>query len=435
VTDLPGPVIAAAGFVVVIFLIFVRVPVAIAMGIVGAAGYAMLQGWDSLTFILGRAAFEQIFPLSLSVIPLFVMMGVFSAHAGLSRGLYDGVAGFVGHLRGGLAMATVGASAVFGAVCGSAVATTATMGRVALPEMRRHKYHDSLSSASIAAGGTLGVMIPPSVLLMLYGLSTEQSIGKLFAAGILPGILGAFLYSLAVGWSVRRNPESGPAGVRVSWRDRLHRIVTVWKVFILFGVTLGGMYFGFFSPTEAAAVGAFGAFTAGVLSGEMKLPALRRAVVEVSLTSGMIFVILIGAGIFNYFIDASGVNEWLVQAVKDLGWGPWWIMLALMVMYFVLGAFMDELSMILLTIGPVFTLVTSLGFDPIWFGVMLVTVCEIGMIVPPVGINLFVIQEIGGLKMNTVIRGIAPFVMGDIARLVLLSLFPAIALWLPSKMF
>ena len=426
--------IGAFGFAAVIALIALRVPVAIAMGVVGALGYGVVNGWSSLPFVLGRAPFESVFPVSLSVLPLFIMMGIFSAHGGLSRSLYATVAAFVGHLRGGLALATIGACALFGAVCGSAIATAATMGRVAMPEMRRLNYDDRLASASIAAGGTLGVMIPPSILFVIYGLMTEQSIGKLLAAGVLPGILGTALYMLAITYATARDPRLGPAAPRVPWGERLAALKNVWSVALLFGVVLGGMYFGWFSPTEAAAVGAFGAVVLAWLSGKLTRTGFFDAVMETAATTGMIFMILIGAGIFNYFIDSTGLTDALIAWVRDLGWNRWAIMFALMVMYIILGALMDELAMMLLTVGAVFKLVVALGFDPIWFGVMFVTVCEIGMIVPPVGINLFVIQGVTGLPLGIIVCGIVPFVIADCVRMLLIALVPALALWLPGRM-
>ncbi len=429
-----GPAAGAIGFAAVLLLIALRVPVAIAMGAVGAIGYGAVNGWASLPFVLGRAPFESVFPVSLSVLPLFIMMGIFAAHGGLSKSLYATVAAFVGHLRGGLALATIGACAIFGAVCGSAIATAATMGRVAMPEMRRHGYDDRLASASVAAGGTLGVMIPPSILFVIYGLMTEQSIGKLLAAGILPGILGTALYMLAVEFATAGNPALGPPAGRMPWRARLAAVKNVWSVALLFFAVLGGMYFGWFSPTEAAAVGAFGAVILSWASGRLTRGGFFDAVKETAATTGMIFMILIGAGIFNYFVDSTGLTEALIRRVKELGWSPWSVMAALMLMYIVLGALMDELAMMLLTVGSVFKLITALGFDPIWFGVMFVTVCEIGMIVPPVGINLFVIQSVTGLRLGTIVRGIAPFVAADCVRMLLIALVPALATWLPSMM-
>jgi tripartite ATP-independent transporter DctM subunit len=429
-----GPALGALGFGAVIVLIFLRVPVAIAMGLVGTVGFAWTNGLQSLGFVLGKTAFDMVFPYDLSIVPLFIMMGVFAAHAGLSKSLYSFVAAFVGRMRGGLAIATIGACAIFGSVCGSAIATAATMGRVAMPEMRRLGYRDSLSSAAVAAGGTLGVMIPPSIMFALYGLMTEQSIGKLFISGILPGLLGMVLYMATVWLVTMRNPALGPPGPVLSRAEKMQSVREVWRVLLLFAVVLGGMYFGWFTPTEAAAVGAFGAVLLSWLGGHLSRKVVRDCMVETTTTSAMIFMILIGAGVFNFFLDATGLNEALTAYVEQLGLNRWLVMFLLMIMYIILGALMDEISMILLTVVPVFKLVTALGFDPIWFGVMLVTVCEIGLIVPPVGMNLFVLQSVAGLPLTTVVRGIFPFVGADILRLLLLCFFPAIATWLPSLM-
>jgi tripartite ATP-independent transporter DctM subunit len=429
-----GPILGALGFGAVIVLIFLRIPVAIAMGLVGTVGFAYTNGIQSLGFVLGKTAWDMVFPYDLSIVPLFIMMGVFAAHAGLSKSLYSFVAAFLGRLRGGLAIATIGACAIFGSVCGSAIATAATMGRVAMPEMRRLGYRDSLSSAAVAAGGTLGVMIPPSIMFALYGLMTEQSIGKLFISGILPGILGTVLYMATVWLITLRDPTLGPPGPRMTWAEKMQTVRDVWRVLLLFAIVLGGMYFGWFTPTEAAAVGAFGAVLLSWLGGHLTWKVTRDCMVETTTTSAMIFMILIGAGVFNFFLDATGLNDALTGYVEHLGLNRWVVIFLLMVMYIILGALMDEISMILLTVVPVFKLVTSLDFDPIWFGVMLVTVCEIGLIVPPVGMNLFVLQSVAGLPLTTIVRGIAPFVTADVVRLLLLCFFPAIATWLPSLM-
>ena len=405
------------------------------MGTVGAIGYGLLNGFDTLGFVLGRATFESVFPVSLSVVPLFVMMGVFAAHGGLSRSLYDLVAALIGHYRGGLAMATVGASAIFGAVCGSSIATAATIGKIAMPEMRRLGYDDRLSSAAVAAGGTLGVMIPPSILFVMYGLLTQNDIGALFIAGIGPGILGMLLYMGAVAWTTRGNPKAGPGAARVSWPERVRAGARIWPIVILFAVVLGGMYAGLFTPTEAASVGAFGAVALTAVRGRLTFDVIRAAFVETATTTAMIFTVLIGATIFNYFIDSSGLTQTLIAVVEEAGLGKYGTFVVICIFYIVLGCLMDSLSMILLTIGAVYPLVKALGFDPIWFGVILVTLGEIGMITPPVGMNLFVLNAtVPNLPLQVICRGILPFVVADGVRIVALTLVPAIALWLPSLM-
>jgi tripartite ATP-independent transporter DctM subunit len=421
-----------AGFVVTLVLIALRVPVAVAMGLVGVFGSIPLAGWDAVKFMIGTKPFEAVFPYGLSVVPLFVFMGVFAAHAGLSRNLYEGVYALIGHVRGGLALATVGACAAFGAICGSSLATAATMSRVSLPEMRRHGYSDSLASASVAAGGTLGVLIPPSIILVIYGLLTQQSIGALFAAALVPGVLGTVLYMLSISVQTAVKPSLGPAGERRDRRRRIQALLRTWDVALLFVLVIGGIYAGFFSPTEAAAVGAAGAFTFAAVRGRLTRRVLLDGILETATTTGMIFFILIGAALFNFFIESSNLPQFLVGLVKDLAWPPFAVMLVLLAFYLVLGCFMDSLSMMLLTVPFVFPIVMQLGYDPIWFGIVLVTIIELGLITPPIGMNLFVIHAASrDLPLQRIMAGILPFILADVVRVALLLAFPALALWLP----
>jgi tripartite ATP-independent transporter DctM subunit len=422
------------GFGAVLALMLLRVPVAVAMGLVGAAGFLLLQGWDGLAYVMGSSPFESVFPYSLSVVPLFVMMGVFATYAGLSRQLYDAAYAFLGHFRGGLALATIGACAAFGSICGSAIATAATMCRVALPEMRRRGYADSLATATIAAGGTLGILIPPSIILLIYALLTEQSLGKLYVGALLPGLLGTSLYMLAIAATVRLNPASGPAGERMAWPQRLRTMRSVWPVFLLFVVVIGGMFAGVFSPNEAASVGAVGALLFALAGRTMGLSRFKDSLLETASTSAMIFLILIGAGLFNFFLEVTNAPQLVVQQIQALNVSPALFLVLLTVFYVVLGALMDDLAMMLLTLPFVFPAVQALGIDPLWFGIYMVTIVEIGMIVPPVGMNLFVIQGVGQVKLPTVIRGILPFVLADLVRVGLLIGFPQIVLWLPGLM-
>ncbi|MCF8500768.1 MAG: TRAP transporter large permease [Rhodospirillum sp.] len=422
-------------FVALFGLIIMRVPIAIAMGLVGLVGGWMVNGFFSVGFILGTIPFDSVFPYGLSVVPLFVMMGVFAAPAGLSKALYDSVHAFMGHFRGGLAMATVGACAVFGAICGSSLATAATMCRVAMPEMRARHYDDGLASATIAAGGTLGVLIPPSVIMVIYALLTEQSIGKMFSAALIPGLVATGLYMAAITIWTWRNPSLGPADARIPWSGRREALKRVWPVGLLFLLVIGGIYLGWFSPTEAAAVGAAGALLLAVLRGALTKAVFLDSMTETAMTSGMIFLVLIGTALFNYFVESAGLPQALVAFVTDLGWVPMAVLVALIVFYLILGCFMDALSMILLTLPFVYPLITSLGLDPIWFGVIMVSVVEVGLITPPVGMNLFIIMAgTPGLTLGTISRGIVAFLVADAARLVLLVLFPALSLWLPSLM-
>lgn len=426
--------IGAAGFVLVLLLVLARVPVAIAMGAVGIGGLALLKPWKQVAFLLGTVPFEAVFPYSLSVVPLFIVMGIFAAHAGLSRQLFEAVHAFIGHWRGGLAQATIGACAAFGAICGSSIATAATMCRVALPEMRRRGYDDRIATASIAAGGTLGIMIPPSIIFAIYGLLTETSIGKLFVAGILPGLLGMALYMGAIRLSTGRRPTLAPPAERIVWPARFRALVEVWAVAFLFVAVIGGIYVGVFSPTEGAGVGAVGALLFAIFRRETTRRRLAEAAQETAGMVGMIFLILIGAALFNAFLETSRLPAALARETAALGLHPLIVVTALMVFYILLGCVMDSLSMVLLTVPAVYPLIVAMGLDPIWFGVLIVTVVEIGMITPPVGMNLFVIQGAGGVPLKTIVDGIWPFVGADAIRLALLIVFPAISTWLPSLM-
>ncbi len=420
------------GFIVTLVLIALRLPVAVAMGLVGIVGSIPLAGWPAVKFMLGTQPFEAVHPYGLSVVPLFIFMGVFAAHAGLSRNLYEGIYAFVGHVRGGLAIATIGACAGFGAICGSSLATAATMSRVALPEMRRKGYAESLAAASVAAGGTLGVLIPPSIILVIYALLTRESIGALFAAALIPGLLGMGLYMLAVRLRTRLDPTLGPAGDRRTGGQRLQALARTWDVAALFALVIGGIYAGLFSPTEAAAVGAAGAFAFAALRGQLNRQVLAAGIRETAVTSGMIFFILIGAALFNFFIESSNLPQFLVSVVSGLDWPAWTVMVVLLAFYLLLGCFMDSLSMMLLTVPFVFPVVTHLGYDPIWFGIILVTVIELGLITPPIGMNLFVIQSTTkDVSLVRIMSGVAPFILADIARLAILMAFPALTLALP----
>ncbi len=428
--------LGALGFLGVLVLIAFGMPVAVAMGIVGAAGFWWMNGFAGLTFVLGSSPFEAVFPYSLSVVPLFVMMGVFASRAGLSRSLFEMVTSFLGHLRGGLAVTSVGACALFGAICGSSLATVATMGRVAIPEMRARGYSDSLSAASIAAGGTLGVLIPPSILLVIYGILTQTSIGQLFIAAIVPGILGTVLYGLAIVAKVTISPDLAPRTERLSWKKRLTALRKVWNVLALFLLVIGGIYLGWFSPTEAAAVGAVGAFLLALISGAMDRETFWDAAKETAALTGMIFFILIGASLFNYFLETTGLPNALIDLIKASGLSATAVLFLILLFYIVLGCFMDSMSMILLTVPFIAPVAQQMGFDPVWFGIIVVTVAEIGLITPPIGMNLFVVQTTApNLSQRLVIAGILPFILADVVRLILLVSFPLLVLWLPMRMF
>ncbi|WP_372073181.1 TRAP transporter large permease [Tistrella mobilis] len=426
--------IGVLGFVAVLVLGILRVPVAVAMAVVGLAGGAALGGLDSILYLSGTLPYDAVSPYGLSVVPLFVMMGVFAGRAGLSRALYDVADLLVGRFRGGLAMATIGASAGFGAICGSSLATCATIGKVALPEMRRHGYPDDLAAGAVAAGGTLGVLIPPSVIIVLYALITEQSIGALFAAALIPGLIATLYYMIAARISARRLPRRRERGGETGERRRGGglRLLAIADIVVLFGLVIGGIYAGLFSPTEAAAIGAGGAALLAWVRGGLKGGELRGAMVETALTSGMIFLILIGAALFNYFVETSGLPQALVGAIAAAGLGQLEVILLLVAFYLVLGCFMDSMSMVLLTVPAVFPLIQASGIDPIWFGILLVTVVELGLITPPIGMNLFVLKGIDArLDLGVVIRGVLPFIGADVVRVVTLIALPQVVLFLP----
>ena len=422
------------GFAITLILILVRIPIGIAMALVGSVGTWLLGGFDTFEFALGTAPFNAVFPYSLSVLPLFIMMGVVAAYSGMSRNLFLGANAFLGHQRGGLAAATVGASAVFGAVCGSSLATAATMSKVALPEMNKLGYHEGLAAGSVAAGGTLGIMIPPSIPLALYGLLTQTSIGSLYAAAILPGVLGVVLYMLAIRYVTWKHPERAPRGARHTWKQRLEAVMRIWDVFALFLLVLGGLFVGWFSPTEAAAVGVAGAAALTVIRGRFTKTFIRTSLWETAEAMGLIFLVLIGAGIFGFFIDLSGMPHFVVEFVNSLTIGKYGVLLVILVGYLLLGCLLDSLAMLLLTISFVFPVVKNLGFDPVWFGILMVTVIEIGLIHPPFGMNLFVVQASRrSLSLGTVALGVLPFLVADFVRLALLVAFPAITLYFASQ--
>ncbi len=430
-----APVIGLIGLAALLGLIALRVPVAIAMGTVGIVGGVALNGWLSLGFVLGSQPFVTVSPYSLSVIPLFVMMGAFAGRAGLSGSLYQALNALIGHWRGGLASATVGACALFGAICGSSLATAATMARVAVPEMRAIGYDDRLTSGALAAGGTLGILIPPSIIMVIYAIMTEQSIGRMFLAGMIPGILAAALYMCAVYVVARLRPEAAPRGVRVDSAARLSAVRQMSPVLLLFVVVMGGIYVGIFSPTEAAAVGSFGAILLALVRGRLTGRVIIDALVETASTTGMIFLILIGTSVLQFFIETSTLPTVIIDWIRALGLPPIGVLVVILMVYVVLGCFLDSLSMMLITLPIVFPLILSLGFDPIWFGVLVVSVVEIGLITPPVGMNLYVIaSSVDNMRFERVAAGVLPFLAADAVRVALLVAFPAISLLLPAML-
>lgn len=427
--------VGVIGIVVLFILLFSEMPIGFAMALVGFIGFAYLAGFDSALGILRIVPYATFADYGLSIIPLFILMGEFCFFAGLSRDLYDTVHSWLGHLRGGLAMATVGACAGFAAVSGSGVATAATMGAVALPEMRRYNYDDALATGCVAAGGTIGVLIPPSVILVLYGVITEQSIGKLFLAGFIPGVLEAVLYIFTIYILCKRNPNLGPPGPKTSIMQKIASLKNTWIVLLLFVLVIGGIYMGVFSPTEAAGVGAFGAFVFGLARRRLGWKAIKRSLSETGKTTAMIFVIIVGAMFLNYFLAVSRLPFELASIIGGLEVNRYVILALILVLYIILGAVMDEIGMLLLTVPIFYPVILTLGFDPIWFGIIVIRMCEMGMIAPPVGINVFIISGVAkDVPMFTIYRGIIPFFIADIFEVALLVAIPQIVLFLPGSM-
>jgi C4-dicarboxylate transporter, DctM subunit len=420
---------ALIAFAAMLLLAFARVPIAFAMGLVGFAGFAMKTSTPAALAMTGALTYETGLSYALSIVPLFVLMGNLVTRAGLSEELYKASHAFLGHRRGGLAMATIVACGGFSAISGSSVATAATMAKVAVPPMQRFGYSDALASGSVAAGGTLGILIPPSVVLVIYGILTQQNIGKLFIAGILPGLLAVTCYIAAIMVTVRLNPLSGPPGKRMPIIDRLRSLKSVWGVLLLFGVVLGGIYGGVFTPTEAAGIGAAGAFLFFIWRCGWSVGTLREVLVESAATTGMMFSILIGALIFANFINMTSMPGELIEMTERFAATPLLVIVAICGIYVLLGCVLESMSMILLTVPMFYPVVQHLGFDLVWFGIIVVVVTEISLITPPVGLNVFVLRSVlPDIPTATVFRGVMPFVAADVVRLGLLVFFPAISL-------
>ena len=422
---------ALIAFALMLGLTFLRLPIAFSMALVGFLGFTYMVNFNAALSMVGSVAFETGMSYTLSIVPLFILMGNLVTRAGLSAELYRVSYAFLGHRRGGLAMATILACGGFGAICGSSLATAATMAKVAMPSMRKYGYSDALAAGSIAAGGTLGILIPPSVVMVIYGILTETNIGKLFIAGILPGIVAIACYLAAVAVTVRLDAKAGPRGERISWHERLVALGDVWGVLILFLIVIGGIYGGIFTPTEAAGIGAGGGLVFLVGRKGWNWRELRTILVESAITTGMIFTILIGALIFANFINMTGMPGELTAYAERFRETPLLVILAILVIYVALGCVLESMSMILLTVPMFYPLVAHLGYDLIWFGIIVVVVTEISMITPPVGLNVFVLRSVlPDVPTQTVFRGVMPFIVADIIRLGILVAFPAITLYL-----
>ena len=429
-------IIGVIGLLGAMVVIFLRIPVAVALGMVGVAGYAAVDNWTQALITLGETPFDLASGYSLSVVPLFIFMGVIASHSDMSKELFAAANAFFSGRRGALAMATVGACAGFGAICGSSLATAATITKVAVPEMRRYGYDEALATGSVASAGTLGILIPPSVILVIYALIAEESVPQLFAAALIPGILLAALH-VAVIWIITRiNPDWAPVTPAMPWRERFGALVGMWKLALLFMLAVGGIYLGWFSPTEAAAVGAFGALVVAVATRKLNFAQFIDSVLETVWTTAMLFFIVIGAFIFARFMVLTQLPQALVEWVNQFGLSTLAVLLLMIVFYLVLGCFLDSISMILITVPVFLPLITGMHLSSVWFGVLLVVVVEVGLVTPPVGLNLFVIRaQVPDIPLGTVIRGIIPFLGADAVLITLLLAVPSLALWLPSVLY
>ena len=426
-------------FGICLVLITLRMPVAIAMFMVGSFGFISLAGLQAFLGLLNTGPFGRVSGYTLSVLPLFLLMGQFAVCAGLGSSLFNSARAWVGNYRGGLAISTIFGCAAFGSICGSSVATAATMGSVAIPEMRRFGYSDGLITGTLAAGGTLGILIPPSLILVIYAVITEQSIGKLFLAALIPGIIATLGYSLTVGIYVRLKPSAAPLIQGVPIQKKVRSLVPVIPVATIFLLVIGGIYFGVFTPTEGAAIGAAATFLLACVLGRLDWSGFVTSVLETAQATAAIFLILIGAEIYNGFLALSGIPSELAGLFEDSGLAPMLILIGILLLYLILGCVMDSLAMILLTVPVFFPLVTGLDFGfsadeiAIWFGILTLIVVEVGLITPPLGLNVYVINSLAkDIPLASSFKGILPFLLSDIVRIGIILALPATCLWLPG---
>lgn len=442
-------IVSLVALAILLFIIFLGMPVAIATALVGVVGFAYLNGlditsltgfldfnWKAPVNVLARRFFETAKETSLSILPLFIFMGNMISRVGMARDMYDTSNAFLAHRRGGLASATVVACGGFASVCGSSLATVATMGKVSLPAMREKGYKDTISTGCIAAGGTLGILIPPSSMLIIYGILTETSIRELFAAGFIPGFIGLIGYLIAVQWVAWRNPEQCPAGEYTPWKERFKKLKNIVPVMVLFFIVLGGIYLGVITPEESAGIGAVGSIIIAVIYRRFNFTILAEVLADSVKTSAVIFCIVIGALTLSTFVTRAGLPDELLNLVQTFDVAPYMVIFIILGIYIILGMFFDSFAMLLLTVPIFYPLVYGLGFDLVWFGIIVIIVTEISMITPPIGINVFVLNSIiPDIKVGTIFKGVTPFWVIDIIRLVLLTVFPIISLYAPMVLY
>jgi C4-dicarboxylate transporter, DctM subunit len=425
--------LALIGFFVMMGLIALHVPIGIAMAMVGVTGFAQVVGWGPAVSLMASEPAAAMGNLDLAVIPLFMLMGSLAAAGGLATDIYDMSSALFGHRRGGLATTTIVASAGFGAICGSGVATTATFGRVAMPEMLTRGYQPSLASGSIAAGGTLGIIVPPSAMMILYSVLTEQSVLELFTAALIPAALAVGLYAIAVQYTAIRDPDAAPLTEKLPIKERITAVGRAWSVIVLAVVVMGGIYSGIFTVNEAAAIGVVIAFVFGLLRRKLDARTFLKVMAEASSATAMIYIMVIGATIFSYFVSVTGGASFLVDSIAAVSLHPLAVIFGLLLLYIFLGAFFDEVAAMVITLPFVIPVIQGLGYDLVWWGIINVVVIGIGMITPPIGINVMLLNSMhSGLSLRQIYRGIVPFLCADLVRLTVLVLFPPLTLWLPN---
>jgi C4-dicarboxylate transporter DctM subunit len=430
-------------FPLLLALIFLRIPIGLAMMAVGIGGsYLVVGSLNPMLAQMQHLTHGTFSSYSFSVLPLFLLMGQFATVSGMSAALFRAAETWLGHRRGGVAMAAIGACSGFGAICGSSLATAATMGQVALPELRKYGYSGALATGCLAAGGTLGILIPPSIVLVIYAILTEQNIAKLFVAAFIPGILAALGYIVTIALYVRFFPHSAGLRERAPYAERFRAAAAIWPVLLVFLLVVGGIYLGWFTPTEAAAIGAAGTGLIGLVNRMLTWRTAREAIYATAVTTAMIFLIVLGASIYNSFLALSQLPQEATAFVATQGYDPWVIMTGILVLYLILGCLMDSISMILLTIPILFPIVSGLDYGlgaedfAIWFGILVLLVVEVGLITPPVGLNLFVINSLAkDVPLSETIRGVAPFILSDLIRLIVLTAFPMISLLLVHLLY
>jgi tripartite ATP-independent transporter DctM subunit len=432
--------VGVLGIAIMVLIFFSRMPVAYVMTMIGFLGFSFMISLKGGLNLLSRNIYEVFSSYGLTTIPLFILMGQLAFNSGISRRLYDTAYKFLGSTRGGLAMATVSACTAFGAVCGSSPATAATMATVGLPEMKRYEYADELSAGSVASGGGLGMIMPPSVVLIVYGVLTEESIGKLFVAGIIPAILVTILFIICIYIRCYFAPEQGPPGEAFTWKVKLQSLTGLIDTLSVFGLVMGGLFFGFFTPTEAAAVGAFGVLVVSLVRRQLSWQGFVKSLYETLRTSCMVLLLIAGAVVFGKFLAITRIPFNIAEWIGGFDLPPYVILSMVVLVYFLGGCFMDALALVMLTVPIFLPVVSGLGYDPIWFGVIIVMVTEMGVITPPVGINVYVVygvaeSVIGGVPLESIFKGILPFLLAVIVGLIILVLFPQIILFLPNLMY